>query len=104
MKVRLIWIRSTPVIDSIHNSRVPFFRYGKDILAYNQAADSSMSSHHIPIIDLYTFTENFIPNGYMDHVHFKEEVRQQQADFIAGNLVAINAHCHNTRKKGACKD
>ena len=37
----------------------------------------------IPVIDIYTFTIKFIPDGYIDHVHYNNEVRQKQADFIA---------------------
>lgn len=89
MELKLIWLTSTPVVDSIHNSRVPFFRYERDIKAYNKVADSIMMESNIPVIDLYTFTRKFVPQGYMDHIHYKEDIRQQQADFIAGSLTAI---------------
>lgn len=95
MKVKLIWVNSTPVVDTIHNTYVPFFRYNQDVLAYNQAGDSLMREAAIPVIDLYAFTIKFIPGAYMDHVHFKEEIRKQQADFIAGNLIAIDSNCKN---------
>ena len=95
MHVKLIWISSTPVVDSIHNSRVPFFRYDNDVLKYNKVANAIMKKNNVPIIDLYTFTEQFIPEGYMDHVHYKEEVRESQADFIAKSLkVIVNSPKH----------
>jgi hypothetical protein len=89
MKVKLVWVNSTPVIDTIHNRRVPFLRFEKDLIAYNKAADSIMLQANVPIIDLYTFTKKFISNGYLDHIHYKEDIREKQADFIAGNLIAI---------------
>ena len=89
MKAKMIWLNSTPVVDSIHNSRVPFFRFNKDVVAYNSAADSIMNHAHVPIIDLNTFTQKYIPEGYMDHVHYKEDVRKKQADFIMQNLEEI---------------
>ncbi len=48
-----------------------------------------MSKKGVPVIDLYTFTKKFTPNGYIDHVHYRGNVRQQQADFISGNIVII---------------
>lgn len=89
MDAKMVWLSSTPVVDSIHNSRVPFFRFNKDVVEYNNAADRLMNEAHVPVIDLYTFTKNYIPEGYMDHVHYKEEVRKEQADFIMQNLTEI---------------
>jgi len=89
MHAKMIWLNSTPVVDSIHNSRVPFFRFNNDVIKYNKAAESIMKKNHVPTIDLYAFTEKYIPEGYMDHVHYKEDIRKKQADFIAKNLTAI---------------
>lgn len=89
LKIQLIWINSTPVVDTIHNAKMGFKRYNNDIIKYNNAAADLMKKEKIPIIDLYTFTKKFIPEGYIDHVHYNLEVRQQQADFITGSLTAI---------------
>jgi lysophospholipase L1-like esterase len=89
MNVKLVWINSTPVVDTIHNKRVPFFRFSKDLIAYNKVADSIMYQAKVPVIDLYTFTKKYTPNGYLDHIHYKKEIREKQADFIAGNLESI---------------
>lgn len=86
---KLIWINTTPVNDSIHNSIVGFKRYNEDVIKYNIESTKIMKEMGIPIIDLYTFTMKFIPEAYIDHVHFNIEVRQKQADFISGNLVQI---------------
>ena len=89
MKMKLVWVNSTPVVDTIHNKRVPFFRFEKDLIRYNRAADSIMIQANVPIIDLFTFTKKFIPAGYLDHIHYKKYIREKQADFIAGSLTAI---------------
>lgn len=90
MKSKLVWIQSTPVVDSIHNKQMGgFHRYSKDIEKYNEIAERVMQKNNIPLIDLYEFTLKYIPEAYHDHVHFKEEIRKKQADFIAGNLVQI---------------
>lgn len=90
MDSKLVWIQSTPVVDSIHNKRVGGFkRYCKDIKRYNRIAEKIMLQNDVPVIDLYDFTLKFIPGAYQDHVHFVKEIREKQADFIAGNLVQI---------------
>ena len=98
MKVKLVWVSSTPVVDSIHNKRVPFFRFEKDLITYNKAADSIMYQAHVPIIDLFMFTKKYIPDAYLDHIHYKKEIREKQADFIAGSLSAI-FNCNKRTKK-----
>lgn len=87
---QVVWVRITPVVDSIHNSRsTAFQRYARDVARYNAVADKVMSEHGVPSIDLYTFTINLGPDVYLDHVHFTEAVRAQQAAFIAGRLYSL---------------
>jgi len=82
-----IWIRTTPVVDSIHNARQPAFkRYSKDLDRYNNAADKICREEKVPVIDLYSFTLKFIPEHYIDHVHYDEETRALQAAFLAGAI------------------
>ena len=45
-----------------------------------------MENYNVPVIDLFNFTEKFGPKAYKDHVHYVKEVREKQADFIAGYL------------------
>ncbi|MEM7033233.1 MAG: SGNH/GDSL hydrolase family protein [Chloroflexota bacterium] len=92
-KPRLVWIRTTPCDEAIHNTRpaMQFHRYANDCDAYNGAADRIMTEATIPIIDLHTFTKNLGPDLYCDHVHFHDHIRQQQAAFIAGWL---QGHIH----------
>ncbi|WP_411350141.1 SGNH/GDSL hydrolase family protein [Paenibacillus sp. WLX2291] len=87
MAQHIIWIRTTDVVDDIHNQPpATFFRFHDDVLAYNAAADEIMKSEGISIIDLYTFTRCFEKSAYCDHVHYTEQVRQLQAAYIAGYL------------------
>ncbi len=87
MANEVIWIRTTPVDDNIHNSRCEIFhRYNEDVVAYNNAADELMEQMVIRSIDLYEFIMNLDVNLYCDHVHFNEEIRKLQAAFISGYL------------------
>jgi lysophospholipase L1-like esterase len=84
---RVLWVRTTPVIDERHNRlNTAFRRFESDVEAYNASADRVMREHAISIIDLFTFTRNLGLDVYVDHVHFTDEVRAQQAAFIAGHL------------------
>lgn len=80
---QMIWVRTTPVDDSIHNSvSKEFFRYHEDCINYNQVADRIMAKHGIESIDLYSFTDHLPHPKYCDHVHFTEDVRKLQGEFI----------------------
>ena len=82
-QVHILWVRTTPVFDEIHNSRVgEFSRSCADVARYNRAADEIMAENHIEIIDLYGFTLPLLPDGYCDHVHFNSQVQKAQAAFI----------------------
>ncbi len=84
---RTMWVRITPVIDERHNRlNTSFHRFEADVKAYNAIADNAMREHGVSIIDLHTFTRNLGSDGYVDHVHFTDDVRAQQAAFIAGHL------------------
>jgi hypothetical protein len=84
---RVIWVRTTPVIDERHNRlNTTFRRCEADVEAYNASADHSAREHRVSIVDLFTFTRNLGSDVYVDHVHFTDEVRAQQAAFIAGHL------------------
>ena len=88
--LKVIWIRTTPADEAVHNTIQPDFkRFKADCIAYNEAADKVMADAGVPSIDLYTFTNNLDDDVYCDHVHFHENVREKQAAFIAGYLNAI---------------
>ncbi len=87
---RVIWVRTTPVVDAIHNTRgQSFYRFAADVEAYNAIANAVMREHGIPVIDLFTFTRSLGNDVNIDHVHFTEPVRQAQAAFVAGYLTAL---------------
>ncbi|MBN2714078.1 MAG: SGNH/GDSL hydrolase family protein [Planctomycetes bacterium] len=90
MKPKMIWMRITPCDEAVHNvNNKSFHRYQADCARYNAAADKVMRELGVPSIDLFTFTSNLGDNPYCDHVHFKEEVREKQAAFIAGYLAGL---------------
>lgn len=92
LPLRLVWIRTTPCDENIHNARsTSFHRFAADCVAYNAVADRVMSEADIPMIDLFTFTSNLGPELFCDHVHFTMPVREKQAAFIAGWLSAFAA-------------
>lgn len=92
MPLRLVWIRTTPCDENIHNARIPdFHRFAADCAAYNAAADRIMAGAGVPVADLFTFTANLGPDLFCDHVHFTVPVRERQAAFLAGWLGAFAA-------------
>lgn len=87
---RLVWVRTTPCDEKIHNQRATgFHRYSADVEAYNEVADTVMKAGGIQTIDLYNFTLSLDLGSavFSDHVHFPEPVRKKQADFIASKLI-----------------
>jgi lysophospholipase L1-like esterase len=90
MSETVIWAKSTPVVDDIHNTRTDMFkRYSKDLERYNEKADGIAKAFDVPVMDLYGFTKNFGPGAYADHIHFKPHVRKMQAAYICGFLDSI---------------
>lgn len=87
---KIVWVSSTPVDDEQHN-RVctEFFRYNKDLVVCNNIADKVMKELDVPVIDLYSFTENLDEPLYVDHVHYFEPIRKLHAAFIAGSLLTL---------------
>jgi lysophospholipase L1-like esterase len=85
-KIQIIWIRTTPVVDTIHNKPKGMKRYAADVAAYNQIADEICLQKKIPMIDLFTFTRKLGNEQFIDHVHYNESARALQAAYIAGFL------------------
>jgi len=88
---QVVWVRTTPVIDDLHNSlQNEFKRYNTDIEKYNAIADHIVADRQIWSIDLYTFSWSL--GGaeiYSDHVHFTPEVSNLQGAFIAGQVLVL---------------
>lgn len=88
--IRLIWIRTTAVVDTIHNSHSKaVHRYAEDLAVYNQIADEVTQEFNVPVIDLHGFTWKLGIEHFMDHVHYDDSARALQAAFITGNLNRI---------------
>lgn len=88
--IKPIWIRTTPVVDTVHNSRQESFkRYAEDLTRYNHAADKICWEERIPLIDLYEITAKKVPEHYIDHVHYDETTRSLQAAYIAAKIQQI---------------
>ncbi|HUV13624.1 MAG TPA: SGNH/GDSL hydrolase family protein, partial [Acidobacteriota bacterium] len=93
----LIWVRTTHVVDSIHNQPdMEFHRYAADQAKYNVIADEVFKGSGVPILDLAGFTRKLGKGIFIDHVHFSEEVRALQAAFIAGSL-SVHIQGHSNR-------
>ena len=91
----IVWINTTPVDDKRHNElSKEFFRYNRDVEQYNDIANGVFTRANAPIIDLYTFTKHLGAGHYIDHVHWDESTRVQQAAYIAGFLAALHASPH----------
>ena len=70
MGLDLIWVRTTPCDENVHNHPgMAFHRFAADCATYNQAADEVMAAANVPGIDLHTFTLNQGPDHNCDHVH-----------------------------------
>jgi acetoin utilization deacetylase AcuC-like enzyme len=81
----LIWIRTTYVVDSIHNAKSSSIRrYNNDVIRYNAIADDIMAKHQIKSIDLYSFSKQQGIEHIADHVHYDLPTRALQAAYIAG--------------------
>jgi hypothetical protein len=87
---RFTWIRTTPVDDDRHNSiKSDYWRHNEDVIRYNAAADHVFADSGAPLIDLYSFCMAIgLQGAFLDHIHFTTEMRQLQAAFVTGQLVA----------------
>lgn len=85
-KIQLIWMRTTAVVDSIHNKSKGMKRYAADVAAYNAIADEIFTQNKVAIIDLFSFTQKLGKEQFIDHVHYNESTRSLQAAYLAGFL------------------
>ena len=86
MNIAVLWVRTTPVVDSIHNKnpRRKFHRRAKDLDRYQQVADELCQQYGIPQVDLFDFTQRLGNERFVDHVHFDQETRALQGAYLAG--------------------
>ncbi|MBL4701875.1 MAG: hypothetical protein JKX85_11525 [Phycisphaeraceae bacterium] len=100
-QIPLVWVRTTPVNDAIHNSLATgFHRFEQDVQDYNKAADSIMKEAGIRTIDLWQFTRIMGSDDelFCDHVHFEIWARQFQGAYIGGY---VQAYLDNASKTSA---
>ena len=91
MKPALVWIRTTPCDEVVHNNAgLNMHRFSADCDAYNRVADKIMKEANVPSLDLHSLTKNLGSDLYCDHVHFHEHIREKQAAFIAGWLMGYS--------------
>ena len=89
-KVKLVWIRTTWVIDDVHNKKSSSIRrYEADVLKYNAIADEVCQKNKIPAIDLYTFSKQLGAEQIIDHVHYSKPAQALQAAYISGFMQKI---------------
>jgi len=89
LAAHVVWVRTSPVVDAIHNARSQaFHRHAVDVDSYNAIADAIMREDGVPAIDLFSFTRALGDDLYMDHVHYRDGVRHLQGAFIAGYLAS----------------
>ena len=83
--IGLIWISTTAVVDSIHNKKSNSMkRYAADVETYNKIADELFNDNHVPIVDLFSFTQKLGVEQFIDHVHYNEQTRAMQGAYLAG--------------------
>jgi len=86
MGLEPLWLNTCPVIDDVHNAKMSWHRYDKDVLAYNEVAEKVMEEHGVTVVDFYKFCARQLPEGLADHVHFKPEARSKQGEYLAGAI------------------
>lgn len=92
--IPLIWIRSGPLDETLHNARSKgILRFEADLDAYNATAEATLNREGIPVLDLPGFTRRLGPLHELlkDHIHFQDDVVRLQAAFIAGCLAGVRA-------------
>ena len=98
MAAMVVWIESTPVNDEIHNSiSKSMKRYNADLKKYNAIARDIVSGHKLNVINLYDITLELGESAYIDHVHFNEDARKVQADFIYREILKLTGNLLPTR-------
>lgn len=96
---RVVWVRTTPIVDAIHNrGAVRFHRHGMRVEQYNKAADHVCRQLDVPVIDLHSFTAALGETAYRDNVHFKPQVSKLQAEYLASELEEILLHKASQRE------
>jgi hypothetical protein len=81
-KAAVIFALSTPIIEERYKEPDRFFRFNKDIRAYNAIAADVMKELNVKVNDLYTVADSFAPALYDGPTHFVEEANNILADAV----------------------
>ena len=86
---KIIWARTTPVIEQRHNTIKSFYRSNRDIDAYNKVADAIMKRHNVPINDLHAVIVAK-PESYIcrDGVHFTDDGELSAANAVVAAVLS----------------
>jgi lysophospholipase L1-like esterase len=90
-EAKLVWATITPVIVERHNKSKPFYRYDRDIDAYNRAATNIMARDgNIAIDDLHAVVEHYGRAKCIsdDGVHMTAGGYEVLAQSVAESLLA----------------
>jgi len=84
----LIWVTTTPY--ALYRAQ-----QNVTIKQFNEIASQIAKENNVPIIDLYSCTEELVKefdewNVYIDGVHFREDIKEKQALFIANRIREIS--------------
>ncbi|MEI8095517.1 MAG: GDSL-type esterase/lipase family protein [Spirochaetales bacterium] len=96
-----IWVRTTPVVEAVHNRPgSPYRRLEADVAAYNRVADEVARELGVPCADLHGFTASVLQRlpaaeVWADHVHFTPLVSRLQASYLAGYLAGRFGTAHS---------
>ena len=84
---KLIWVTTTPYA---------LYREAKNetVRKFNEIATEIVQENNMYVVDLYTFITELIKernewNVYEDGVHFKEEIKAKQGNFLAQHILEI---------------
>ena len=101
-KIRLFWVRTTPVDDAQHAQQSQSYRSNADVIAYNTAADQIATEAGVTLMDLTEISQSaaLSNNPYKDHVHFTENVTRAQGLHIANKLRQTIAEIIPERSNG----
>ena len=77
---KIIFALTTAVIEEWQNP--DFFRYNREIEAYNRKATEIMNDLGVPVNDLYSVSKSFEKEQYLGPVHFGTEASAILADAV----------------------
>jgi len=93
LSARLVWIRTTPVHDTLHATRgAAFDRFQSQVDDYNRIAHEVMVEQGVPEIplDQWVSEQSATKPVYRDGVHFLPDIQAGQGAFIAQWLTENN--------------